>query len=158
MLLFLLLPALAKTPAEVELQRQLSLRDNPPSCEILQTQHDDLQEKLKRLVVEDVKPSYVPMRAARCLLQLFPEDLETYRVWVAKKETLGLTRLTVSQLEMMPREISVSLVEGILQGENATTVLPQLEKIDIPEIHSVLQQQRENAESFEQKPEQEEKK
>jgi len=128
----------AKSMAQPDLYRQLSVRDGSPPCRELQQQHFDLQSKLKILVSDDVKPSSVPIRAASCLLELYPEDLETYQAWIEKKETLGLAKLTVSKFEILPVDISASLAQKALEGENASKLLPKLQKILIPEVALVV--------------------
>ena len=62
--------------------QQLSKRDGAPNCYDLSTQQENLQQELKTIIQQDVKPSYVPMRAAQCLLELYPTDVETYRNWM----------------------------------------------------------------------------
>lgn len=138
MILLLSSLAAAKSLAQPDLYRQLSVRDGAPPCKELQQMHFDLQNKLKVLVSNEIKPSYVPVRAANCLLELYPEDLETYQGWMSKKETLGLARLTVSKLDSLPVDISVPLVQTALEGENAPKLLPKLQKVSIPEVQLIV--------------------
>ena len=134
MILLLLSLVSAETLIADDLYRELSARDGVASCEKLQESYSDLQDGLKSLVSNDIKPSYVPIRAATCLLELYPEDLETYQAWMQKTEMLGLARLTVSRLETLPITISVSLTETALKGNNALKLLPKLQKISTPEL------------------------
>ena len=57
--------------------RQLSARDGAPSCTVLAEQTENIQKELLSLISSDAKPSYVPMRAANCLLDLYPSDVAT---------------------------------------------------------------------------------
>ena len=137
----------AKSMAQPDLYRQLSVRDGSPPCRELQQQHFDLQNKLKILVSDDVKPSSVPIRAASCLLELYPQDLETYHVWMEKKETLGLAKLTVLKFDVLPVDISASLAQKALEGENASKLLPSLQKILIPEVALVVSKHMQSTET-----------
>ena len=136
-LLFLSLVS-AQTQTTNDLYLELSNRDGIYSCEKLQEAYSDLQYQLKNLVSNEIKPSYVPIRAATCLLELYPQDLETYQDWMDKKETLGLARLTTSKLETLPITISIPLVETALKGENASKLLPRLQKIENKEVQSIV--------------------
>ena len=138
MILLLLSLVSAETLNTDDLYRRLSARDGVASCEQLQEGDSGLQDGLKSLVSNDIKPSYVPIRAATCLLELYPEDLETYQAWIQKTDTLGLARLTVSRLETLPITISVSLIEAALKGDNASKLLPKLQKISKPELQLVV--------------------
>lgn len=138
MLLFLSRLAFAEAVAEPSVYKELLSRDGVPSCQILKERHSLLQEQLKTLISNDAKPSYVPMRAASCLLELYPQDLSTYLSWVEKKETLGLARLTISKLETLPVDVSIPLTEKALTGENAVVLLPKVQKIAHPDIQSLV--------------------
>ena len=123
---------------EPTLQRQLSQRDSIPSCALLVTQHDNLQMKLQQLVNADIKPSYVPMRAAGCLLELYPRDVDTYREWMIAPENKGLAFLVINKMEKMPVEVSVSLAQSGLEGAHAKGVRTRLERVRVVEIQELL--------------------
>ena len=138
--MILLLSSLAygETQGLHSLHRDLSLRDGALRCEKLQQRYPELQKHLQALISSDIKPSYVPIRAANCLLELYPQDLETYQVWMEKKETLGLATLTVSKLDSLPIDISIPLTHAALEGENSSKLLPKLQTVLSGDIQQVV--------------------
>jgi len=123
---------------EPTLQRQLSQRDGSPSCTVLAEQHDNIQIKLQQLVSVDIKPSYVPMRAAGCLLELYPRDVETYREWMVAPENKGLAFLVINKMETMPVDVSVSLAQSGLEGTHAKGIRIRLESVRVAEVQQLL--------------------
>ena len=135
MWLILLQIANAENPTLI---RQLSLRDGSPSCTKLAEEHTGLQEELQQLISADIRPSYVPMRAANCLLELYPTDLETYKLWMISPENRGLAFLVINKMESLPLEVSVPLAQAGLEGVHSKGVRIRLEGVGVPEIQQVL--------------------
>lgn len=126
-----------------ELYQQLSARDGIGSCQQLQERFGDdyTQKQLQLFVEKDVKPSAVPMRAATCLLTLYPNDLSRYRSWMQEKSSYGLARLTISHFETLPDAVVSSLTTAALYGENKERLRPNLEQNPHPIVENLLKQE-----------------
>lgn len=98
----------------------------------------DLQSSLQKMVSADVKPASVPIRAATCLLELYPENMELYSEWVSSKQFYGLARLTIGHLSHFAEAEQVLLVKHALEGENALQLRRSIEKLNIPHVQEQL--------------------
>jgi hypothetical protein len=125
--------------ANPPLIQQLSARDGSPSCQVLEQKHGNIQLELQQITFSDVSPSYVPMRAANCLLELYPSDVETYKEWMISPESKGLALLVVNKMEMLPVDVAIPLAIAGLNGAHKKGVLIRLEKVSVPQIQELLQ-------------------
>ena len=131
--------SLAAVSEQSVLQKQLSVREDPPSCEELARQHDNIEESLQKLIDPDIFPAYVPMRAANCLLILQPSEVELYRQWMIDPHSKGLAYLVVDKMPDLPVDSAVKLARAGLEGVHAESLKIRLKSTDIPEIRQVLQ-------------------
>ena len=141
MWLILLQVVQAENPILIQ---QLSLRDGSPSCAKLAEENDGLQQDLQSLISVDIRPSYVPMRAANCLLELYPADVETYKVWMVSPENRGLAFLVINKMNTLPIDVSVPLAQAGLDGVHSKGVRLRLERVGVPEIQQLLVSEPQN--------------
>jgi hypothetical protein len=118
--------------------KQLANRDGPPDCSSLAVQTADIKAQLSELIEADAKPSYVPMRAANCLLELYPSDVETYVKWMSKPEYRGLAFLVIGKIDSLPIDVGVTLARAGLEAVHSEEIATRLQKVEVPEIQQVL--------------------
>ncbi|MFZ5480665.1 MAG: hypothetical protein ACOZNI_28140 [Myxococcota bacterium] len=90
----------------------LRARDEP-GCAAL---GEVAREELAGLAEEDVQPPWVPVRAARCLVELYP-DAETaarVRPWMADPSRAGLALVVVGKLDLLPLAEATELARAAL--------------------------------------------
>ena len=137
--MWVLMSALASAQEQSQVHKQLSVRDKPPSCTELAKQHENLVEELHGLIHQDITPSYVPMRAASCLLELQPLQVDVYRHWMIDPHSKGLAYLVVSTMPDLPVESAVFLARAGLEGVHSESLKIRLERLEIPEVHQAIQ-------------------
>ena len=134
----LLLLTMNIADANSVLLQQLSAKDGSSSCLQLAQENDNIQAELQQIVIADIRPSYVPMRAAKCLLRLYPEDVNTYREWMINPEQKGLAYLVVNQMSSLPIDVSLALASQGLNGPLEEELRIRLHQVSIPEIQQLL--------------------
>lgn len=135
--------AFASEPMEMSLSqksliRQFSMRDGSPSCEILAEGNDEFQGELNFIIEHVSHPPWAGMRAASCVIELYPEQsLNTFEAWMTQENTMGLAYLLSSKLSEMPQMIAIPVAEAGLSGPHSKGVLERIRLNDSPEIKSL---------------------
>jgi hypothetical protein len=136
---------LASEPTEMSLSqksliRQLSMRDGSPSCESLSKGNDEFQRDLKIIVEHVTHPPWAGMRAASCVIELYPEQsLNTFEEWMTQENTMGLAYLLSSKLSEMPESIAIPVAEAGLSGPHSKGVLERIRLNQSPEIKALTE-------------------
>ena len=121
--------AVANTMSREEMIRLFSMRDGGPACSDLPL---DKKSGLTDLafIVENVKyPAVTGMRAAECLIDLFPvKGEERFVAWMQRDNTKGLAILLTSKLEDLPKEVSDLVREAGLKGPHRAEVSSRISK------------------------------
>lgn len=103
------------------LARRLSIKDPAPDCaELAEGMSADPEASFHYVVNTVQTPPWAPMRAAGCILELYPESSKDAIVgWVRTKETEGLGRLVLSKLATLPEPVAVGVVKAGLGSDLA---------------------------------------
>lgn len=117
------------SPAFGPAARALSARDGVFDCAAVEALSADPVGLLRELVDHAVRPPWVAMRAADCLVTRHAEaaaaDLDA---WVVDPERLGLGLLVVSRLDTLPEARALALAErAIASGPDAAAVRRRIE-------------------------------
>ncbi|MBN2801376.1 MAG: hypothetical protein JXX28_19700 [Deltaproteobacteria bacterium] len=114
-LTLLISPAHADTPLKEALHQELG-GHHPPACEALYTGRSEeaVRDALITLVDEAPLPSWVPMRAAGCVLDAQGADpvvLTAARRWVTAPETPGLALVVTEHLDHVQPDAALELAQ-----------------------------------------------
>jgi len=136
--------ALAGDDPATELWPVLAARDAPPACAALFEGRDAAQVRaaLVSLVGNEVRPPWVPMRAARCLIEeqgSEPEVVELVGEWMVDPAVPGLALVVVGSLDELPVEVAVELAGLAVERAGreprfALHARPALERSAHPEV------------------------
>ena len=91
---------------------QLKLRDGV-ECAALGPATSELKGALVALTDPDLMPASVPIRAAGCLVSLFPADAEveaTVIAWMTDPERQGLALVALSRSDVLPEAAAARIV------------------------------------------------
>lgn len=133
-MLLLALPALA-----ADLHLALSVRDFE-GCASLGAADDTLYTALVAETDPAIVPSTVPMRAAGCLIELYPQKPELatlLQTWIVDPERQGFAMLVAGRIDLLPVETAVKLAEAAKAGPER--VRTRLLTSTRPEVIAVLQ-------------------
>ena len=130
-------PVQEKISHKKELITQLSARDNTISCASLSS--PQLQEDLTEIVDTVERPPWVPMRAAACLSDLYPEKSKDDLVrWISAHNKKGLAFLIAGKLSKLPDSAAISIAKAGLEGPHARDIRVRLEKQNDARFESLL--------------------
>lgn len=120
--LLLVTSAFADTSVKDDLYKQLS-GHHAPSCEALVAGRPapEVRDALISLVNEAPLPSWVPMRAAACVVDQMGADpavVSAARGWMGAPETPGLALVVSEHLEKIPGEAAVELAQLAVERAN----------------------------------------
>lgn len=94
---------------------ELLASQDPVSCASLGPATDALYESLVALARPDLTPSIVPMRAAQCLLAVYPErpDLEGVILpWMRDPATYGFALLVAGKVDELPLALALEVTDS----------------------------------------------
>jgi hypothetical protein len=93
----------------------LRARDDA-GCAALGEPTPALRAELADLAEADVSPPWAPIRAASCLVTLFPDEETAARVrpWMADPARAGLALVVVGELDVMPTSAAAELARAAL--------------------------------------------
>ncbi len=134
------IPVSSESRIETEpLLRLLSVRDQGPPCSTLIEFSDQLQTDLMRIVQDSPKPPWAPMRAANCLIELYPlESKAEFVRWMQSEDTMGLALLLSNQMSILPAELAPDLVSVGLNGPHNKKVRPRILKLNEPRLNILV--------------------
>lgn len=92
------------------------------ACSALGSVTPELRAELATLAVTDMQPSYVPMRAAGCLLELFATDPALGALvtpWVQDPELRGLGLLVLERGDLLPVETELAVARAAVAVDDA---------------------------------------
>ena len=146
-MLYLFLLACGESPPnesiqEKESQKQdlitrLSARDHQISCASLSS--PQLQKDLTEIVDTVERPPWVPMRAAACLTELFPQaSKEDLIRWISAPNKKGLAFLIAGQLSKIPDDSAISIAKAGLSGPHSRDIRVRLKKQNDARFASLL--------------------
>ncbi len=131
------------TPAPLDdeaarVQSALSVRHDPPGCAALTAELQAPREALVQVVETVTMPAWVPMRAAGCLVELYPEqESERLVAWVTDPEWAGAGRLVLLQLDTMPESVALKVGEASLGGPLAELAAERLDASERPALRAL---------------------
>lgn len=112
-----------------ELVTYLSARDSTLSCASLSS--PQLQKDLTEIVDTIERPPWVPMRAAACLIELYPEHSKEDLIrWISAPDKKGLAFLIAGRLSNIPDTTAISIAKAGLKGPHSRDIRVRLEKQD----------------------------
>ena len=97
----------------------LRLRD-PVGCGQLVVS-PELRAELVGLASPETQPSWVPIRAVTCLVELFP-DAETVAIvlpWMADPATAGLALVVAGQIDLLPADGALQIATAGMRSPDA---------------------------------------
>ncbi len=136
MLAWLFVSAASADPTGLDaVNHALSMR-HPVPCGELLAHSETPVETLLHVVDHTSMPPWAPMRAAECLMEVHPTEIESRLLrWVTTPELKGLGRLTLGQLDRMPVEVATRVAtEALANGtepERALQVCHDAERAEL---------------------------
>lgn len=144
MISLLLMVSTSSFAADVQtVQMTLAQRDGM-SCAQLGTADATLRDQLLSLTAPDLMPPSVPIRAAECLVELYPTDPTVhtaFTAWMSDSERAGLALLVIGRLDRLPLTTAVQLATAALQTPDTTMrarFQSRLTQSPIPEVRAVV--------------------
>ena len=134
---------LALAAHAADLDSALALRDGF-SCSQLGTPDTALRDALIARAEPQAMPPWAPMRAAGCLIELFPTDpvtATTVLPWMTDPERGGLALVVAENIDRFPLEISVQLANAAMAAPASTSrdrLRRRLSTSARPEVLAVL--------------------
>lgn len=135
----MLLLATAWTPDldQWALIRALSVRDPEPTCAEAEALVADPVDTLRHVVANAEQPPWLPMRAARCLLQ-HPEGDTDADEWVRDPKRRGLALLALHVLDDLPAGRALPLATAALEGPHRGEARRVLGASAHPELRALV--------------------
>ena len=117
--------------------KTLSSRDSKINCEDLPK--TNLQKELTTIVNSTVRPPWTPMKAASCLMELYPVKAENdLLLWTTDPSKKGLAFLIAGQMKSLPDKQALKIAKAGLQGPHKNDFRIRLEKLNDPRLVSLL--------------------
>ena len=118
--------------------RALSSRD-PVSCAEVEGLTSTPTETLSHVVETVTRPSWVPMRAADCLVRNHAAEVQpALERWVVAPELAGLGRLVLGAIDTMPEAVAVPVVKRALVGSNPVLAAERARLSAVPAVRSLV--------------------
>ena len=122
---------------EATIREQLSHRESQISCADLKGEH--LHKALIAIVESDDQPPWLPMRAAQCLIELYPKEAETSLIsWMHDSKKKGLAFMIAGQCHKLPPKTQKKVIEAGLSGPFASDVRNRLIRLNDSSIQRIL--------------------
>ena len=143
-MLFFPLVAVAAPPnfdaEQTQLIRQLSHRDGSEPCQKLVTGDDRFRADLLMIVEHVEQPAWVGMRAASCIIELYPsKSVDVLEKWMTSENTMGLAYLLSTKIETLPEVVALRIGKAGVNGPHAQGVIKRIEANDGPIGNQVLE-------------------
>jgi hypothetical protein len=120
------------------LVQTLSARDQQLSCSML-TLETTLQAELTTIVDTVQRPPWVPMRAAACIAELYPNTSQSdLSRWIVDPQKKGLAFLIAGLVPKLPDDVARLIVLEGLSGPHEHQVRIRLKKLHDPRITPLL--------------------
>lgn len=122
---------------------QLKLRD-PVPCVELGEPTIQLRDELLALTDPALEPSWIPVRAADCLVELYAADpvvAEAMLPWMTDPGRAGLALVVVNRLELFPVEVAVRLARAGMSAADErqrSRVERRLKRSKVPELRAIV--------------------
>lgn len=102
-------------------------RDAAPSCALLTEGLSEPVDALVEVAERAVAPPASSMRAASCLVQEHPTEIEPRMLrWVSERRTMGLGLLVLNHLDRFEPELAERIASAALAGEYADAARPRI--------------------------------
>lgn len=127
------------TPQEKALVDALSARDGAPPCETLELDLDDPVAAYEAVVDNVSMPPWVPMQAARCLVDRHAEKASgTLEGWLVHPDKKGLAKLVVLRMDKLQQPVATKLARKLVVGPHNLSLSPRLEDSVHPEVRALV--------------------
>jgi len=129
--------ASAATPSESQnaLYQALTPRHLERSCTELATLSATPTEDFVWLAENAERPSWVAIRSAECVLELYAEPAAADLTrWMQSPNTLGLALTTVHAMDGVPASVARPVLEAGLAGPLADELRPRIQRLATPEL------------------------
>lgn len=142
-----ILLALAATTAQaaepsatqLALYKALSGRHQEQTCTEVARLSPEPATDLVWLAEHAEQPAWVSVRAAECVLDLYPEPAgPSIARWMASEDTLGLALTAVARLDSLPVAQAKPILAAGLAGPHADRVRVRAEKLQQPELRALV--------------------
>ena len=113
--------------APLDLVKVLSGRHDTLTCNQLQDRIPNLQTQLENIVDEVKRPPWAAMKAAQCIIELYPSSSEhSFKKWMLSPNTRGLAILLSNRINSLPPKVSPKIVDWGHTGPHAEVVVPRI--------------------------------
>ena len=103
----------------LSLQKALSAHDEEP-CTALPFLSNEPWEELDTVVEEVTQPPWAGMRAAACMIEVYPaESAQRFLSWIVDEKKKGLAYLLASNIDKIPLQQALGLITPALNGPHA---------------------------------------
>ncbi|MEC7987913.1 MAG: hypothetical protein VX278_22285 [Myxococcota bacterium] len=108
-----------ETTSVISLAKILSAHDDT-GCQELPFRTEEPWLELNVIVNEIPQPPWAGIRAATCMIELYPEaSKDLFMAWMVDEHKKGLAYLLASNIDRIPIDIALSLVQVALAGPHA---------------------------------------
>jgi hypothetical protein len=131
-------PASLEQPVTIETLRQWLSHHDFAGCASVRSAKISVSQWAE--VAERVEvPPWVPIRAAICVVELYGEEgLSAYLRWVAAPQWLGLSRVVVERIDILPEDAALSVAKAALNGPDEEYVMRRLKNSAHPAVQQLL--------------------
>ena len=92
----------------------------------------------RAVIAQVTDPTWVPMRAATCLLSQHPKEAEEDALkWVADPAQVSLTTLVLGRLDTLPLDSATRIAQAALAGPHAEIAKVRIAKLRTPELKAL---------------------
>jgi hypothetical protein len=122
------------------LRRKLSTKHQKSTCAELSSLYDDLYPLLGQVISEVQMPPWAGMRAAQCMIDLYPERGKAeFTKWISGPNTKGLASLLANQFDSLPTPMAIELVKVGFDGPYEDYIRLRLARSKNPELLGLLE-------------------
>ena len=130
----------SETPYE-ELVRHFSMRHQKVTCSDLQDDNPDFPIHLSRIITDVPLPPWAGMRAAQCMIELYPEQHEAELTrWMQNQKTKGLAVLLAGQIDSLPPHVGLRIASAGMDGPHHQVVQERLTRSQNSKIRALIRQ------------------
>jgi hypothetical protein len=116
----------------------LSTKTPEPRCQDVDKLSADAVGGYKHVIATVSEPTFVPMRAATCLLSQHPREAEAEALlWVADPEKSSLTTVALQRLDTLPIDASIKIAKAALAGPHAALAKVKISRLRTPELKAL---------------------